>query len=104
MYLARDLLKEVLARAGVDPSAPETKIYRVWDEIIGVELAGHATLREVDHRRLIVEVDHPAWLQLIQMHQRKIIERLNTKFPALSVERIHVIICNNRTNQRESIK
>lgn len=104
MYAARDLLKEVLARAGVDSTAPETKIYRVWDEIIGVELAGHAALREIDHRRLIVEADHPAWLQLIQMHQRKIIERINSKFPALSIERIHVVISNNGGTQREPIK
>ena len=97
MYPAGDLLKEVLARAGIDPKAPETQIYRVWDEILGLELAGHAVLREIDRGRLIVEVDHPAWLQLIQMHQRKIIERLNIRFPALSVQRLHIIISNNET-------
>ena len=92
MYRAGDLLKEVLARAGFDPKAPEARIYRVWDDILGHDLAGRARLRDIDRGRLVVEVDHPAWMQLVQMRQRQILRRVARRFPALRITRMHLLV------------
>ena len=92
MYRAGNLLKEVLARAGFDPDAPEARIYRVWDDILGHDLAGHARLRDIDRGRLLVEVDHPAWMQLVQMRQRQILRRVGRRFPALGISRMHLLV------------
>lgn len=92
MYRAGDLLKEVLARAGFDAQAPEARIYRVWDEILGRDLAGRARLRDIDRGRLLVEVDHPAWMQLVQMRQRQILRRVARRFPALGITRLHLVV------------
>lgn len=92
MYRAGDLLKEVLTRAGVDPRAPQTLIYRTWDELLGADLAGRARLRDIDHGRLLVEVDHPASLQLIRMRQRTILRRVQRRFPVLGVRRLQVVV------------
>ena len=96
MYRASDLLKEVLARAGVDPQAPQAVVYRVWDEILGADLAGRARLRDIDRGRLLVEVDHPAWLQLVQMRQRQILQRVQDRFPALRITRLHLVLAPKR--------
>ena len=92
MYRAGDLLKEVLARAGFDPDAPEARIYRMWDDILGHDLAGRARLRDIDRGRLLVEVDHPAWMQLVQMRQRQILRRVARRFPALGITRMHLLV------------
>ena len=92
MYRAGDLLKEVLARAGFDAGAPEARIYRVWDAILGGDLAGRARLRDIDRGRLVVEVDHPAWMQLVQMRQRQILRRVQRRFPELGVTRMHLLV------------
>ena len=92
MYRAGDLLKEVLARAGFDAQAPEARIYRVWDDILGRDLAGRARLRDIDRGRLLVEVDHPAWMQLVQMRQRQILGRVARRFPALGITRLHLVV------------
>lgn len=92
MYRAGDLLKEVLARTGFDPDAPEARIYRVWDDILGHDLAGRARLRDIDRGRLLVEVDHPAWMQLVQMRQRQILRRVARRFPALGITRMHLLV------------
>ncbi|MDE0026087.1 MAG: DUF721 domain-containing protein [Spirochaetaceae bacterium] len=92
MYRAGDLLKEVLARAGFDAQAPEARIYRVWDDILGRDLAGRARLRDIDRGRLLVEVDHPAWMQLVQMRQRQILRRVARRFPALGITRLHLVV------------
>ena len=93
MYRAGDLLKEVLARAGVDAEAPQARIYRVWDDILGHDLAGRARLRDIDRGRLLVEVDHPAWMQLVQMRQGQILRRVTRRFPALRITRMHLLVC-----------
>ena len=92
MYRAGNLLKEVLARAGFDPDAPEARIYRVWDDILGHDLAGRARLRDIDRGRLVVEVDHPAWMQLVQMRQSRILRRVARRFPALGISRMHLLV------------
>ena len=92
MYRAGDLLNEVLARAGFDAHAPEARIYRVWDDILGHDLAGRARLRDIDRGRLLVEVDHPAWMQLVQMRQRQILRRVARRFPALGITRMHLLV------------
>lgn len=92
MYRASDLLTEVLARAGFDPQAPQAMIYRLWDELLGPELAGSARLRDIRHGRLELEVDHPARLQLVRMRQREIVRRVRRRFPELAVTRLHVFV------------
>ena len=92
MYRAADLLKEVLARAGVDPQAPQALIYRLWDELLGADLAGSAWLRDIRRGRLEVEVDHPARLQLVRMRQREILRRVRRRFPELAVTGLHVVV------------
>lgn len=92
MYRAADLLTEVLARAGFDAQAPQARIYRLWDELVGPELAGSARLREVSRGRLEIEVDHPARLQLVRLRQREIVRRVQRRFPALAVTRLHVVV------------
>ena len=101
MYRAAELLKEVLARAGVDAQAPQALIYRLWDELLGPDLAGSARLREVRHGRLEVEVDHPAWLQLVRMRQREILQRVQQRFPELAVTRLHVVVGSRAAAGRE---
>ena len=96
MYRAGDLLKQVLERAGFDPQAPETRIYQVWDDILGHDLAGRARLRDIDRGRLVVEVDHPAWMQLVQMRQRQILRRVARRFPALRITRMHLLVSPDR--------
>ena len=102
MYRAGDLLNEVLARAGFDAQAPEARIYRVWDDILGRDLAGRARLRDIDRGRLLVEVDHPAWMQLVQMRQRQILRRVARRFPALGITRLHLLVSRGPPADRSS--
>ncbi len=101
MYRAADLLKEVLARAGVDPQAPQALLYRLWDELLGADLAGSAWLRDVRRGRLEVEVDHPARLQLVRMRQREILRRVRRRFPELAVTGLHVVVASRPAGERE---
>ena len=100
MHRAADLLKEVLARAGVDPQAPQAQIYRLWDELLGADLAGSAWLRDIRRGRLEVEVDHPARLQLVRMRQREILRRVRRRFPELAVTGLHVVVGSRHQGER----
>ena len=100
MYRAADLLKEVLARAGIDPQAPQALIYRLWDELLGADLAGSAWLRDIRRGRLEVEVDHPARLQLVRMRQQQILRRVRQRFPELGVTGLHVVVGSRRPPRR----
>ena len=103
MYRAADLLKEVLARAGIDPQAPQALIYRLWDELLGADLAGSAWLRDIRRGRLEVEVDHPARLQLVRMRQREILRRVRRRVPELAVTGVHVVVGSRHPAQGTAV-
>ena len=74
------------------PAHPRHASTRCGDAILGGDLAGRARLRDIDRGRLLVEVDHPAWMQLVQMRQRQILRRVQRRFPELEITRLHLVV------------
>jgi len=63
-----------------------------WNEILGSipglqkrHPGAHCRIAGLSGGVLLVEADHPAWLQLLQWHQGPLLEHLNRAFPMLAV-------------------
>jgi hypothetical protein len=59
-----------------------------WKSIAGLREAGHSRVAEVDKGVLIVEVDHPGWIQLLQLKQSSILATAQERFPELKLRSI----------------
>jgi hypothetical protein len=57
-----------------------------WEKIIGSRFFQHSKPIDVKDHFLYLEVDHPGWLQLIQMNEKSIIKRISSLFPQLEVK------------------
>jgi len=84
---------EVLARLldkGPAGANPFSSLFGGWQDIAGVSLAEHCRAYEVRHHSLLVEADHPGWMQLLLMQKKVILARIRQRFPELELRDIKV--------------
>lgn len=70
-FMQRSLTKE---------AAQSLPLFDAWRETVG-DLASHCVLRDLTAGSLLVDVDHPGWMQLFQMKQEEILQKLRRRFP-----------------------
>jgi hypothetical protein len=60
-----------------------------WDQITqgcGIAAAaGHSRIRELERGILVVEADHPGWVQILQTKARQILDTVQRRFPELQI-------------------
>ena len=59
-----------------------------WPSIVGSRLASHSRVADVDKGMLVVEAEHPGWIQLLQLRQSGILEAVAGRFPELELRGI----------------
>lgn len=74
-------------------------MFRSWENIAGEKLSGHTRIRDFHKGTVLIEADHPAWLQLIQMEQKTILTRLKKAFPELGILRLRAIVSSTPKNE-----
>lgn len=88
---ASDLLDSIFT--DIFSKAPQggADLERGWKNILqkisgGEKLAAHNRIRDLKNDLLHIETDHPGWIQLFNMHQKRILKELKKEFPELSVK------------------
>jgi predicted nucleic acid-binding Zn ribbon protein len=85
-----DVLKDFLREKGWLAGNPYEPLFLEWKRIAGEALAGHSRLVDVHNGILLVEVDHPGWLQMLQLRKAAIMDAARRTAPLASVEGIRV--------------
>jgi predicted nucleic acid-binding Zn ribbon protein len=83
-----DLLREFLKAKGWLGGNPYEPLFSQWQKIAGESMASHVRLLDVHNNTLVVEVDHPGWLQMLRMRQEAILEAARKAAPHVSLEAI----------------
>ncbi len=87
-----DLLREYLRQKGWLTASPWQPLFAGWAQIAGEGLAGHSRLSDVKDGILIVEVDHPGWIQVARLRQAGILQAARKAAPEASLDGIRVIL------------
>jgi predicted nucleic acid-binding Zn ribbon protein len=80
-----DLLKEYMREKGWLAANPYQPLFLEWEKIAGESLATHARLIDVQKGVLLVEVDHPGWLQILQMRKAPLLEAARSAAPLADI-------------------
>jgi hypothetical protein len=84
---------EILARLldkGPPGALPFPSLFGGWQELAGPSLAEHCRAYEVRHHCLLVECDHPGWMQLLLIQKKPILAKIRQRFPQLGMRDIKV--------------
>ena len=81
-----DLVRQFLEDRGWDAGDPYSPLFTGWKQVVGESLAGHSRLADVENGVLIVEVDHPGWLQMLSMRRQAVLEAARKAAPRARIE------------------
>lgn len=101
MKKAADILARVLDDKNRKLAQSYSSIFGGWEQIVGLSLAEHSHVYEIDNRSLFIEVDHPGWMQLLLMRKQQILGALKRKAPSLKVDDIRVKVNLSYSNTVE---
>jgi hypothetical protein len=65
-----------------------SSFFASWPSFVGPRIAAHSRVADVDKGLLVVEADHPGWIQLLQLRQSSILETVAHRYPELGLRGI----------------
>jgi hypothetical protein len=84
------LLKQVLGAQGLADRLSRYQAWLIWDKLVGEQIAHRARPLRIRQGVLEVQVDHPVWMQQLQMLKPKILEKLNQQIPNAGITDIYL--------------
>ena len=88
---ASDLLDSIFTDLLSGAPQGGADLERGWKTVLqkisgGEKLAAHSRITDIKNDLLHIETDHPGWIQLFNMHQKRILKELKKEFPELPVK------------------
>ena len=62
-----------------------SEFFASWQDIVGARLAAHSRIVDIDKGLLVIEAEHPGWIQLLQLRQSGIVAEVARKYPELGL-------------------
>jgi hypothetical protein len=59
-----------------------------WKHIAGERLSAHSRVADIDRGILVIETEHPGWIQLLQMKQAELLAAAREKYPEMELRGI----------------
>lgn len=82
------LLKQVFGERGMAERLNRYQAWLIWDQVVGKQIAARARPLRFRQGVLEVQVDHPVWMQQLQMLKSQILDKLNRQLPNAKIEDI----------------
>lgn len=85
MKKAGDLLAALLDERLMETARGYSDLFSSWKTIAGDKIASHSRIKDLERSILLVEADHPGWVQILQTKQRDLLAAVRGRFPGLSI-------------------
>ncbi len=84
------LLKQILGQPGFGEQITRHQAWLVWDQLVGEQIAARARPLRLRKGVLEVQVDHPVWMQQLQLMKPQILEKITAKIPNAGITDIYL--------------
>ncbi|TFG81891.1 MAG: DUF721 domain-containing protein, partial [Spirochaetales bacterium] len=85
---AGDLLGAILTPEVASKAGDWAAFFGSWHKAAGDQLSAHSRPIDVRNGIVIVEADHPGWIQLLQMKQEYLLTVIARNYPTLDIRGI----------------
>jgi predicted nucleic acid-binding Zn ribbon protein len=89
MKKAGDLLSAIFDEKLMQKARDYSDLFSAWADITARQgiaaAAAHSRIVELERFVLLVEADHPGWIQLLQTKQRELLTAVQRRFPDLTI-------------------
>jgi len=87
-----DILKDYLRERGWLTSSPYAALFSDWAAVAGSNLAAHTRLIDVRNGVMIVEADHPGWLQVARMRKEALMSQARAAAPEAHIQDVRFLL------------
>ncbi|GHV74082.1 hypothetical protein AGMMS49940_13840 [Spirochaetia bacterium] len=98
MKKAGDLLASFFDERVLKTARGYSELFSSWQSIAGDNIAAHSRIRELEHSVLLVEADHPGWIQILQTREKGLLDALRRRFPEQNITGISFRLSRERTD------
>lgn len=98
---AGDVLKSFFDKLVPQEASGYNRFFSGWDQIAGEKMSFHVRPRDILNGDLILEADHPGWIQQVRMRQEGLLGAIRREYPELEIRRIRVTIQKKAAPRRE---
>ena len=88
MMSLKDVIAGLMKSSALPFNPDDSRIWKVWDEVVGPAIARNAQPFRIKDRQLKVRVSGPIWYQELQFMEENIREKLNEKLGRKAVDKI----------------
>lgn len=75
-----------------DAQREAVSLFSAWSKIAGVNEGSHSKIEEIENGVVLVKVDHPGWLQKLEMKRSGILKKLQKNYPELAIKAVRFIL------------
>lgn len=84
-------IRKLLADRGWQQQAAVSSAFGRWEQIVGADVAAHATPVEINDGVLVVQADSTTWASALRFNQEVLIRQLNVELGHGTVQRVKVL-------------
>ncbi|MDR2403462.1 MAG: DUF721 domain-containing protein [Spirochaetaceae bacterium] len=95
MKKAGDLLSIIFDDEILQKARGYHNLFSSWKIIAGERIAAHSRIVELERYVLLVEADHPGWVQILRTKQKELLNAVRRRFPDLSINGIAFRLCRD---------
>ena len=89
---AAEILQNYFDAHQIEAAGEYHSFFSSWKDLAGIDLAAHSKPRDIKNEVLIVEADHPGWMQMITMKKREILREVRRRFPQIRIKDVRVVL------------
>lgn len=104
MKKAGDILNSILGQQEAAIAKNWSTFFRGWQSVAGDDLAAHSVVRDVKQGSVLVEVDHPGWLQMFQLKKSQILKTIKNQYPELDIRDIRCFLMKETPADLEPVE
>lgn len=97
---AKELISKIISPEVSEQVGQWSNFFGAWGKAAGERFAAHSKPVDVRNGILLVEADHPGWIQLLQLEQHAILKRLQRSFPKLGIKGMGFRVGEGKPEQR----
>jgi predicted nucleic acid-binding Zn ribbon protein len=90
--LLAGLLKQALEKWNLSSTLTRYELMGEWESIVGNKTASKSRPTKYQGELLIVEVDHPAWVQELNLLKGQILKKISQTYPKSGIKNIRFIL------------
>ena len=87
-----DILHKALESWDLGPKLRRYEAAANWDEIAGPQIAAKSRSKGMQGDILVIEVDHPAWVQELNLMKSLLLKKLKVQHPRANIKDLRFIL------------